>query len=177
LGSCMDAGWEPTAATCPRCGEAVLDEAGRKPAKVHHCWSCGWEVATPHRAVVNPLADLLPRRKLLGSSWGVALGLEGVGFIGAASEGASAAATAATSAVERGQAATRDTCKTCSLAIQDRGVTCQGCAGKHHDTCARPEAERKLPFTCHACLEAATTLHLRDVTLDQALLKFVILGE
>ena len=68
-------------------------------------------------------------------------------------------------------------CQTCSLAIQDGGVTCQGCEGKHHDTCARMEAEKKLPFTCRTCLATATKLHLRDVTLDQALLKFLVLGE
>jgi hypothetical protein len=63
---------------------------------------------------VNPLADLLPRKKLLGSSWGVAMGLQGVGFIGAASVDTSAAATVASSTTERVEQSTLDSCKTCS---------------------------------------------------------------
>lgn len=38
-------------------------------------------------------------------------------------------------------------------------------------------AEERLPFTCGSCQEAARSLHYRDVTLDQALLRFLVLKE
>ena len=73
LGRCMEAGWEPVAATCTRCGQAMLDTwtASCYPSRQHRCWCCNFKVSTPQSAVVNPLAALLPRKKLLGSSWGI----------------------------------------------------------------------------------------------------------
>lgn len=168
LSDCLQAGWEPTTATCSRCGQAIVDvgAAARLPAREHRCWSCNYKVTTAHKAVVNPLAVLEPRRKLLGSGWGITLGFESVGFLGALGGSSSVAATAATSAQERAADAPVTTCTTCKEAIMDGGVNCQGCSNTHHATCARPATDEKLPFTCGSCLAVAKKLHIRDVTLD-----------
>ena len=73
LGRCLEGGWEPAAATCTMCGEAMMDTwtASCTPSRQHRCWCCNSEISTPQSCVVNPLAALLPRRKLLRSSWGI----------------------------------------------------------------------------------------------------------
>ena len=126
LSHTLGAGLEPVSAACPRCGEAVLD-VGRQattPATSHSCWACSYRVATPTRAVCNPLADLLPRVKKVGDLWGICLGLR-VGFLGAVGGSSTAAATAATSAVERaGAAAATGTCAKCQGSVGDDGLEC-----------------------------------------------------
>ncbi len=126
LSQTLEAGLEPVSAACPRCGEAVLDMGARAitPATSHPCWACSYRVATPAKAICNPLADLLPRVKIVGNAWGICLGVR-VGFLGAVGGSSTAAATAATSAEERAAAATMPhTCRACKRGVGDDGLEC-----------------------------------------------------
>ena len=78
-------------------------------------------------------------------------------------------------------ATTPRSCSICAAVIQNASEVrdCWGCSKVFHKMCLEAEAmpQRIGPWHCTTCHKHFQDNHVRDITLDEALLQFLALGE